>query len=879
MSDNEEENENEDVLRLEQEVESWKAKYKSLELKKRESDLALNKIKTEINSLRSLDKLWKDACKTIFHNMRDVQQSFNLQIDQIMDGISAISMVGERIRNRILLMKKVQKVIFQLQRKIAQQDEIILNLNGKIRNLTAELADKTNKVERLSMGIEEEVERLIKPMREKLADAMTMVMKEKAARAQERRELADLWPKDHIMPTLLMKYRALTEEECERRVKLAKEQDASLALSLEIKANVTESKMWEIKYDDYGRQFFQHMKTGETREEEPEIMTYKPPAGRDELGNLITTEDNDSNNWLIMTDNRGQIYYKHRITGNVSFLPPFAYQKIPTGKPAEQIVAEAANTVLNFIKEKISKHIEIKRKRKSEMENPLTFEEQKKKDKAERNRTAEEIAAAGPELTEVGEPVDLSLYQYDIETVELLASKLADENGANNRNDGGDPEELRSSKRSFLTENAVRKFDEDLFEGKEMKQMDPAELNISNIRGIVEELAFAEEKLEKRLARTRYNLKDFSFLLQEKIAQEQDEKFRVYKEERILQEKEARAQRKLMQLERLKKLKERKAKKAKKADQPASEKEKQSDQHVDEIKDEDTAEPSIQQQSSGAESKVDDPSIVADSNLQSESLVEESQMEVETKSTPTEEEGEEGAKLNVDEDATLMSIDPHEENIMNGMEVLDQEDEVQESLEDDLMEETAEEEDANARNSLPTDELLRKELYGDPVTKLFGELQIDDMEADFNQAMLTLCKNLSNFAMFCGFNNLQTANYPLESNSNYSFLGDCVESYKERKDMSTNNENSSVAKVESQIEPSAQEDDEWLSSHFFLGCSKEQLDQHKQVLIRNYEAKVGFVSVGPLDPEEIIFESRLPSGIISRSVVSSLFQISEISMV
>ncbi len=51
MADEDEEvYENEEVIELRQEVENWKAKYKTLELKKRESDLSLNKIKTEIKA-------------------------------------------------------------------------------------------------------------------------------------------------------------------------------------------------------------------------------------------------------------------------------------------------------------------------------------------------------------------------------------------------------------------------------------------------------------------------------------------------------------------------------------------------------------------------------------------------------------------------------------------------------------------------------------------------------------------------------------------------------------------------------------------------------------------------------------------------------------
>jgi hypothetical protein len=161
-----------------------------------------------------------------------------------------------------------------------------------------------------------------------------------------------------------------------------------------------ESKMWEIKYDDYGRPFYQHMKTGETSEEAPEIMSYKPPPGRDEMGNIIVTEESDANNWSILTDNRGQVYFKHKVNGNISYIPPFAYKKLPPAKSREQIVAEAAGIVLEFMKEKIAKHIAIKKKKKEELENPLTPEERKKKEKSERNRTAEEIAAAQAEVSE-----------------------------------------------------------------------------------------------------------------------------------------------------------------------------------------------------------------------------------------------------------------------------------------------------------------------------------------------------------------------------------------------------------------------------------------------------------------------------------------------
>jgi chromosome segregation ATPase len=251
-----------EIDELKEELTSWKAKYKALELKKRESDLALNKIKTEINSLRSVDKNWRDAAKVVYLNLSDLKTQFFSQVDQVIDGLNVVCKVGERIEEKQPYIKAVRITISQLQQKVRDQEGVIAKCRSEISHLTAELEDKSKKVERLSQGIEEEVERLCKPMRDRLADAMVQIMKEKSARAQERRQLADLWPEDRLMPTLLMKYRALTDAEREKRKVISFQQNADIALSLEIRHNVGESKCWELKYDDYGRTFYEHKKTG-----------------------------------------------------------------------------------------------------------------------------------------------------------------------------------------------------------------------------------------------------------------------------------------------------------------------------------------------------------------------------------------------------------------------------------------------------------------------------------------------------------------------------------------------------------------------------------------------------------------------------------------
>jgi hypothetical protein len=55
---------------------------------------------------------------------------------------------------------------------------------------------------------------------------------------------------------------ALSESERVIRLQMAREKDASVALSIEIKANIYESKQWEIRYNEYGIEYHYHVKTG-----------------------------------------------------------------------------------------------------------------------------------------------------------------------------------------------------------------------------------------------------------------------------------------------------------------------------------------------------------------------------------------------------------------------------------------------------------------------------------------------------------------------------------------------------------------------------------------------------------------------------------------
>lgn len=801
---------------LREEATAWKKKFKSMELKKRESDLALNKIKTEINSLRSVDKLWKESAKTVYVNLSDVKHQFDCQVQQVLDGLAGLSKAGQRVSEKLPYMRRIKATIAAMQKRIALQDETIVSLNNKLRVLGAELVEKNKKIERLSEGIDEEVERLVKPMRDRLADSMLQVMKEKAARAQERRELADLWPADQLLPTILMRYRALSDDERIRRCKIATERNASMALSLEIRSNVAESKMWETKYDDYGRTFYQHMSTGETSWEVPDIMNYKPPPGRDEMGNIVITEENDMNNFFFRSDNHGEVYYENRNTGEVSFIPPCAYKKIPVGKPRKVLVAEAAALVLSYIKEKISLHIQKMNKIKHVLENPLTIEERTKKEKALRNRPSQEE----DELVESNDDNnidDLSAFQYDIETVEFLADTLNESQIKGNADK--DPVPFRSDRRLFLQDAAVRSFDVDNY-GPTILETDLNGITTSKLRKIVEDLAICEEKLERKLQRSRNNLKDFSFKLMEMLVEEKKartEKMELEREAKIQHDKEMR--RKLME-ERKTVAEAEKMRKFQELEHTVNlgEAGKILAPDIDIVGcDGDVGLDTAIDTFSLNELPTDNPkNIDKNDGLQQKSL-----------SSAKLSDGLKSAELNDVDSILQVNIDERES---------------QESAEDT-------DEESNISNAdLESILSANTAKFSTSGEHLFGLTNVEYLQfgESHPESLIVLCKKLSNFALFCGYNNLRMENFTDDSNKCYSFVADAVEyettgygsrsvangSLQSRSTGRSRDNNSNVntetlgdSTRNTSEGPHQESDDEWLTCSFFLMLNKDMLDK------------------------------------------------------
>ena len=146
-------------------------------MKAKEFELSITKLKTEMNSLKTMEKGWKDSAKAIHTSMTTVTSSLDAQYGQIMAGLRGQARQQHHMKFNIPKIHSLTEHIKKMQVQISQQQAEIKELMGKNRTLTAHLEDKTMKVEKLSAGIDDEIERLVKPMRERMADCMVQVMK------------------------------------------------------------------------------------------------------------------------------------------------------------------------------------------------------------------------------------------------------------------------------------------------------------------------------------------------------------------------------------------------------------------------------------------------------------------------------------------------------------------------------------------------------------------------------------------------------------------------------------------------------------------------------------------------------------------------------
>lgn len=807
------------------------------EAKIKELTLQVNKTKTELNSLKQMDKSWKEATKVIHATMMGSKAMLDAQMDQILLGLSAVSKTGKRVHSTVPLVDLCREQYEQLKSRVLKQEDEIIKANAQIRGLTSELAEKTARVDRLSAGLDEEVERLAKPMRDKMAESMVLVMKEKAARAQERREIADIWPDNLMLPTVLMQYRTLDAGERARRVAKFHQLNANAALVLEIKANVAESKKWTQEFDDYGRPFYQHTETKQTSEEKPAIIDYVPPPGRDESGN-IQQNAQELGLWKMMTNHKGMVYFQHGKTGEISYVAPYAYPKVPLGRSEVELAGEAAKIVLIFIKQKIAKHIAKMAKVKKRLENPVSAEEK-----------ATYLAENGipyPEDDDKDEDdqtnEDLSLYVYDIETVEMLAAKFEGPAKGDDK-DNLDDEEKRAQKLSFMADSEVRKFDQHEHDknsiGPTLLETDVTEMGIPEVRKIVESLAALEEKHEARLNRTRNNLRDFSYLLMDKITaldKAREDALRAEQEEKLAARKEQ------MRIERIAAKKEaRRKKREAEAEAAVAFANMQKMLHGEEsLTAGEEALPSSEQKdgdgvlpSDGSGEKqgidTDDKSVHSTAkSIGDKSVGDKSTGDKSVKSKDSK------AAAAADAKADDKSIKSKEGGSVEGKSVPKDDDDGT-LLDDDEEEESTvrKHEDGDDARSDTSDitgiDDLELEEPGDPDVLLYGEVSLDFSNPQFNEEIMRSSLNLVNFAVFCGYANLHIDEAPDDANHELSMLPE-------------------------EGEEAAQED-QWLTHSFFLGINKEKIDAVREVTSLQYDPMLGLLNTIPLATARLVQEA------------------------
>ena len=614
------------------------------------------------------------------------------------------------------------------------------------------------------------------------------------------------------------------------------------------------NRSWQLKYDDYGRTFYEHIRTGETKWEPPEILSYKPPPGRDEMGNVINPDGGDqqsaaavADNWSLESDYKGEVFYRHKKTGEVSYTSPTAYPTIPRGKTKERIASESAQIVLSFIKEKICKHISVKRKQQWDLEHPLTPEDRKKKAKEEKNKTAEQRAVEVMELEakaqeDAAEPMDLRMYQYDIETVEMMAAVAVGEKTSAD----DDPSAIRRSKREYLQDNHVRSFDPEYYIGKTLVELDLNSTSVDEVRAILEEYASFEEKLDKQLVRVRENLKDFTFVLMEKqVAADKKKAEELYAELKRKEEEE----RVRIEVE-LKQQKEQETLDRKAAEKQLAEKELLKLQQQQQSNEEGEVVSSPTAGDKIVVDDVDDHHAVEKDENNSISVLEEQEEEesvvVQRKKNPFLRRRQKKT-LKRKKRRTIIAPDGVMDNDVSDNEA------------DKRSEDDDDDDDDDKQKKKKTNRRVEGEADADKYAQfsnfaslLLGAPPFIDSEPDFSPEMLELSTNLSNFALFCGYANIHINESPNDSTIDYSLSLDNNDGNRyngssssrrrrrRRKDINSQR-NSELNDDDDEDEDDMGDDDEWLSSAFFLTCSKNTLDDIRHHANDAYNAMIGFM--------------------------------------
>lgn len=169
-----------DAYAVNEELKALKIKYKKLELQNKETQQTGNKGLGELKSLRDQCKNWVKAAANVYSNLFTTTRQILTGITSVNEKFdSGVTKAETAIAQTIKDISTVKGIVINQQLLIKQQAEDIAIKTRQINELTLSLKEALEKLKAFTDNNENEVEKLNAPMREKVTQAMFMLMKEK----------------------------------------------------------------------------------------------------------------------------------------------------------------------------------------------------------------------------------------------------------------------------------------------------------------------------------------------------------------------------------------------------------------------------------------------------------------------------------------------------------------------------------------------------------------------------------------------------------------------------------------------------------------------------------------------------------------------------
>ena len=234
----------------------WAEKLQQGESISREMKRNAIKHRKKMKALTSTRK----ATKSLVEAPEKIQGVFNIFLQSINasehDILGALSKL-EMFENELLLFQNGLSLV-STQMKV-KADET-LALKELLSRLTGERDASLEKYDVFKHSLPERISSAVAPLQSELTNIKSLLTEEREEKKRSYQLLAELWPRDWSMPTVLLPFKNNNREghlsptdDYQHRNK-AKDQGGDMFYE----------RMWMIQYDDQGRQYYENSYTGET---------------------------------------------------------------------------------------------------------------------------------------------------------------------------------------------------------------------------------------------------------------------------------------------------------------------------------------------------------------------------------------------------------------------------------------------------------------------------------------------------------------------------------------------------------------------------------------------------------------------------------------